>query len=177
MRRIGVLAGLLVLLAGGLAVWAAASPAKLKIETPGMVLEVEYHGSKVAIPPLREVPIGDATLETKGIKLHAKGRDTKNRPAIWRLDGTKPFGDLEKIEVGGTETTLVEGGVPITVKTPVSVSTKGGKKVVVGLYFIGKSGEYYRTVVYMGRRRVPAPKIAFVSEDGKVLKTASFEYG
>jgi len=176
MRRTAILVGLLVVLGGGLVVWAAPT-GKVKIDTPGMVLEVEMYGQKVALPPLREVPVAAGTLETKGIKLHAQGRDMKNRPAIWRLDGTAPFGDLKEIQITAGEVKAIEGGAPLTVKTPFSVSTKGGKQVIVGLNFIGKAKEYYRTVVYMGRNRAPAPKIAFVSEDGKILDSGNFEYG
>jgi len=177
MRRTAILASLLVmLLGGGLTVWAAPT-GKVKIDTPGMVVEVELYGKKVAVPPLREVPVVVGTLTTKGIKLHGKGKDTKNRPAIWRLDSVGPFGELKEIQVTSGETTTVDAGAPLTVKTPVSITTKGGTKVNVGLSFIGKAGEYYRTVVYMGRRRAPAPKIAFLTEDGKILQTANFEYG
>ncbi|MFO8013806.1 MAG: hypothetical protein R6X20_10935 [Phycisphaerae bacterium] len=176
MRRTAILVGLLVVLGAGLAVWAGPT-GKVKIDTPGMVVEVEMYGQKVALPPLREVPVARGTLETKGIKLHAKGRDTKNRPAIWRLDGTGPFGDLKEIEVKTDEVTTVEGGAPLTVLTPTGVSTKGGRRLTVGLQFVGKAKEHYRTVVYMGRRRAPAPKIALVDESGKVLDTGNFEYG
>ena len=178
MRRAALLLGIGVLLGGTLAVSAASGPGKLKVETLGMVLEVEKDGRKVAIPPGREVPVGSGTLEVKGIQLHAKGVDKKNRPAIWRLDGTKPFGELAKIEVPGGETKAIEGGAPITVKTPATITKKGGATTVtVGLAFIGKSGESYRTIVYMGRRRVPAPRIQFLDEQGKPLHTANFEYG
>jgi hypothetical protein len=173
MRRTAILAGLLVVLGAGLAV-PAGPTGKVKIDTPGMVLEVEMYGQKVALPPLREVPVAKGTLTTKGIKLHAQGRDTKNRPAIWRLDSTGPFGDLKEIEVKTDEVTTIEGGAPLTVKTPTSVS-RGA--VTVGLQFIGKAKEYYRTVVYMGRRRAAAPKIALVDESGKVLDSGNFEYG
>lgn len=58
------------------------------------------------------------------------------------------------------------------------VAKKAGISTIsVGLSFIGKSGEYYRIVVYMGKRRVPSPKLQFLHESGKPLQTASFEYG
>jgi hypothetical protein len=176
MRRIAIPITLLVALGAGLSLWAA-STGKVKIETPGMVLEVERYGQKVAIPPLREVPVPTGTLETKGIKLHAKGRDTKNRPAIWRLDGAGPFGDLKEIEVTADAVKSIEGGAPLTVVTPTRVSTKGGQVLTIGLQFIGKAKEHYRTVVYMGRRRAPPPKVAIVDEGGKVLDSGNFEYG
>lgn len=176
MRRRALPIALLVALGAGLSLWAA-SMGKVKIDTPGMVLEVERYGQKVAIPPLREVPVPTGTLETKGIKLHAKGRDTKNRPAIWRLDGTAPYGDLKEIEVSADGVKTIEGGAPLTIVTPAGVSTKGGRTVIVSLQFIGKAKEHYRTVVYMGRRRAPAPKIAIVDEGGKVLDSGNFEYG
>jgi hypothetical protein len=171
-----MLAGVLAVFAGGLAAWAAAG-GTLKVDTPGMVLELDVRGRTVAIPPLREVPIGSGAFETKGIKLHAQGVDNKNRPVIWRLDGIKPMGELAKIEVDGSETKVVQGGQPLVVKTPVGISTKSGKTLTVGLQIIGKAGEHYRTVVYEGRNRVPAPKVAFYAEDGRLLDTGTFEYG
>ena len=177
MKRIWLLAGVLAVLAGGLTAWAASGGGKLKVNTPGMVIEAAVRGRKVAIPPLREVPVGVGTIETQGIKLHAQGKDTKNRPTIWRLDGIKPFGELASIEVTASETTLVEGGAPLTVKTPARLLTSGAKKVYVNLLIVGKAGESYRTVVYMGRQRVPKPKVAFLDENGKVLHTGAFEYG
>ncbi|MBL7140643.1 MAG: hypothetical protein ISS74_07020 [Planctomycetes bacterium] len=184
MKRLLILIGAGILLGGGLAAWAAtAGPsatdaAKLKVATPGPVLEVDVGGKKVAIPPLKEVAVGDRTLETKGIKLHGQGKDTKNRPAVWRLDGIKPFGDLEKIEVSGPDVTTIEGGAPLTILTPVGVSVKNGQKTLtVGLHIIGKAKEHYSTVAYMGLIRASNPKIAIVDESGKVLHTGSYEYG
>ncbi len=176
MRRLALPIAMLLVLGAGLSLWAA-SMGKVKIETAGMVLEVERYGQKVAIPPLREVPMPAGTLETKGIKLHAKGRDTKKRPAIWRLDGTAPYGDLKEIEVTADGVKTIEAGGPLTVVTPTGVSTKGGRQLILGLQFIGKAKEHYRTVVYMGRRRAPAPKVAIVDESGKVLDSGNFEYG
>jgi len=178
MKRLLILIGAGILLGGTLVAWAATDAAKLKVTTPGLVIQVDVGGRKVAIPPLKEVPVGERTLETKGYQLHGQGKDTKGRPAIWRLDGRKPFGDLEKITVSGPDVTTVEAGAPLTVMTPTGISVKNGKKTLnVGLYFIGKAKEHYSTVVYMGRIRAASPKIAILDESGKVLNTASYEYG
>jgi len=177
MKRLWLLAGVVLALAGGLTAWAA-DGGKLKVNTPGMVIEADIRGRKVALPPLREIPVGAGTIKTAGLKLHAQGKDKKNRPVIWRLDGIKPYGKLEEIEVSATETTVVEGGAPITVLAPARLLTKGSsKQIYVDLALYGKSEERYRTVVYMGRTRVPNPKVAFLDESGKVLHTGAFEYG
>lgn len=178
MKRWLIAAGVLVLIGGALRTYAATNDGKLNVATPGMVVEIEVRGRVAPVPPNREVPLPAGEYKVKRIKLHAKGVDAKGRPTIWRIEGTKPLGKLATIEVTDGQTTTVEGGEPITVKTPVGISKKGAVKTVsVGLQFFGKAGEYYRPVVYRGRSLVPAPKIQIVGESGKPVTTASFEYG
>ncbi len=178
MKRWLIAAAVLVLIAGALTTYAAAGNGKLNVATPGMVVEIEVRGRVAPVPPNREVPLPAGDYKVKSIKLHAKGVDTKGRPTIWRIEGTKVLGKLATVKVTDGQTTTVEGGEPITVKTPVGISKKGAVKTVsVGLQYLGKAGESYRPVVYRGRSLVPAPKLQIVGESGKPVTTASFEYG
>ena len=178
MKRWLIAAGVLVLIGGALTTYAAAGNGILNVATPGLVVELDVRGRVTPVPPNREVPLPAGDYKVKGVKLHAKGVDTKGRPAIWRIEGTTSLGKLATLQVTDGQTTTVEGGEPITLKTPVSISKKGVVKTVsVGLRFFGKAGESYRPVVYRGRSLVPGPKIQIVGESGKPVTTASFEYG
>jgi len=178
MKRWLIAAGVLVWIGGALTTYAAAGNGKLNVATPGMVVAIEVRGRATPVPPNREVPLPAGEYKVKGIKLHARGVDAKGRPTIWRIECTKPLGKLATIEVTDGQTTTVEGGEPITVKTPVGISKKGAVKTVsVGLQFLGKAGESYRPVVHRGISLLPAPKIQIVGESGKPVSTGSFEYG
>jgi hypothetical protein len=176
MKRWLIAAGVLVLVGGAVATYAA-STGKVKVATLGMVVEVEVRGRAAPIPLNREVPLPAGEYPVKSLKLHAKGVD-KGRPVIWRIDGTKPLGKIAKVEVTNGQTTTVEGGEPLTVKTPVRVTKKGATTTVsIGLQIIGQAGENYRPVVYKGRSRVTNPKIQIVGSSGNAVTTGSFEYG
>jgi len=177
MKRWLIAAGVLVLIGGALATYAATSSGKVKVGTPGMVVEIEVRGRVAPLPPNREVPLPTGEHKIKGIKLHAQGVD-KGKPVIWRIDSTTPLGKLASVEITDGQTTTVEGGEPLTVKTPVSVSKKGPiTTVTIGLQIIGKAQENYRPVVYKGRSRVPNPKIQIVGESGTAVATGTYEYG
>jgi len=176
MKRWLIAAGVLVLVGGAVAAYAA-SAGKVKVATPGMVVEIEVRGRATPIPPNREVSLPVGEYKVKGLKLHAQGV-YKGEPVIWRIDGATPLGKLTEVEVTSGQTTTVEGGEPLTVKTPVSISKKGPTTTVsIGLQYVGKAGENYRPVVYRGRVRVPSPKIQIVGESGNVVVTSAFEYG
>ena len=169
-------AGMLVLIGGALATYAA-TPGKVKVATPGMVVEIEVRGRAAPIPPNREVPLPAGEYKVKSLKLHAQGVH-KGKPIIWRIDGTKPLGKLTAVEVTGGQTTTVEGGQPLTVKTPVRITKKGPTTTAsIGLQIVGQAGENYRPVVYKGRSRVPNPKIQVVSSSGKAVASGAYEYG
>ncbi len=169
----------LALTAGAIATHSfSAGAGKLKVATPGMILDLDVRGRNVSVPPMREVPMAAGTYTVKGIKIHAQEVDARRRVTLWRCDGQAPFGKLAAIQIAEGQTTSVEGGEPLVVKTPLSVTQKSGATTVyVGLGFYGKSGERYRTVVYKGRSRVPNPKIMFLDESGKPLHTGAYEYG
>ncbi len=168
-----VAAGLCITLAGTLLA-AAANTGTLKITTPGMVLKLKIQGKDYPIPPNKAVSLPAGAYKTAGIELYAPEPRTRN---LWRLNGGAT-GKLAQVEIKAGEETTVEGGQPITVRAPVSMSTKAGlTTVLIGLAYNGTSGEYYSSVVYKGRARVPNPKLLVVAENGQVIHKAQFEYG
>jgi hypothetical protein len=156
----------------------AANGGKLKVVTPGMILELMVFGQKAAIPANKEASLPPGEYKPTGIELYARGVDNKGKIVLWKVTSSGPFGKLATISVAEGQTTEVEGGEPITVKASCSIQAQGTtKSVYVGLAYIGKSGEMYSPVVYRGAMQAPAPQLQFSDESGKVLSTASFEYG
>jgi len=156
----------------------AANGGKLKVVTPGMILNLMVFGQKAAIPANKEVSLPPGEYKPAGIELYAREMDNKGKIVLWKLTSSGPFGKLATIRVAEGQTTEVEGGEPITVKASCSIQAQGTtKSLYIGLAYIGKSGEIYSPVVYRGAMQVPAPKLQIVDESGKVLNTASFEYG
>jgi hypothetical protein len=156
----------------------AANGGKLKVVTPGMILNLMVFGRKAAIPANREASLPPGEYKPAGIELYARGVDNKGKAVLWKITSSGPFGKLATISVAEGQTTEVEGGEPITVKASCSVLAKGtAKSLSIGLAYIGKSGEYYSAVVYRGKMRAPAPQFQIQDESGKVLSTGNFEYG
>ena len=156
----------------------AANGGKLKVVTPGMILQMMVFGQKAAIPANKEASLPPGEYKPAGIELYARETDNKGNLVLWKLTSSGPYGKLATISVAEGQTTEVEGGEPITIKASCSVLAKGSdKSVYVGLAYIGKSGEMYSPVVYRGAMQAPAPQLQFSDESGKVLNTASFEYG
>jgi len=156
----------------------AANGGKLKVVTPGMILQMMVFGQKAAIPANKEASLPPGEYKPAGIELYAREADNKGNPVLWKLTSSGPYGKLATISVAEGQTTEVEGGEPIAVKASCSIQAQGtAKSVYVGLAYIGKSGEMYSPAVYRGTMRAPAPQLQIVDESGKVLNTASFEYG
>ena len=156
----------------------AANGGKLKVVTPGMILQMMVFGQKAAIPANKEASLPPGEYKPAGIELYARETDNKGKPVLWKLTSSGPYGKLATISVAEGQTTEVEGGEPIAVKASCSIQAQGAtKSVYVGLAYIGKSGEIYSAAVYRGAMQTPAPQLQFSDESGKVLNTASFEYG
>jgi hypothetical protein len=169
-----VVTGLAVLVPAAILV--SATPAgKLKVATPGLVLQLKVRGRKVAVPPNREVALPPGSYKVASVQLYTPESARSKR--LWRLEGVTA-GTFAAVRITDGETTTIEGGQPITVKTPVRITkTAAGRVVLIGLSFTGTTGEAYRTVVYKGNVRTPNPKLTIVAENGKVLGKGQFEYG
>lgn len=156
----------------------AANGGKLKVLTPGMILNLTVFGQKVSIPANQETSLSPGEYKPRSIELNASEVDSEGKPVLWKITSSGPYGKLATISVAEGQTTEVEGGEPITVKASCSILEQGStKSLYIDLAYIGKSGETYSPVVYRGTTPVPAPQLQIVDESGKVLNAASFEYG
>jgi hypothetical protein len=156
----------------------AANGGNLKVVTPGMLLQLNLLGKKVDIPANKEASLPPGEYKPAGIELYARETDNKGKAVLWKVTSSGPYGKLATISVAEGQTTEVEGGEPITVKASCSIQAQGTtKSLYIGLAYIGKSGEMYSPAVYRGAMQAPAPQLQIVDESGKVLNTASFEYG
>jgi hypothetical protein len=92
----------------------------------------------------------------------------------WQLDTRGPWGELSTIRVQNNETTVLKLGPPFQIKTKALYT---GTKVSIDFAIIGQAGERYRNSVMQNDKRVPAPRLKIIDEDGNVLASGKFEYG
>jgi len=199
MRRLLIFTGVLVLVGG---TWAAAQNGgkggTVKIDTPGLVLKVLAGKDKatgkqkqVPIPPGKEVPMSAGTYKVASAGLFAQDASR----TVWGLETDGELGKLASLEVTEGQTTTVEGGGPLQVKTSVLISggttatpnpklktaTKAAlpkpKTVVVRVSYVGQAGESYAAKVTQGNRPGPRCEVRLVTEDGKVLSKGEYSYG
>lgn len=153
---------------------------KLKVESPGVGLELKVAGRPAPVPNGKEVPMPPGTYPTSSITYGAQGKAANGKAEVWTIKSTGPFGTLKDINVTAGQTTTVEAGGPLAVKANVfPVKGKDGAiSVSVSLRVTGKAGEVYNTGSIMkGLIKAPAPQIQILSEDGKTLAQGNFEYG
>jgi len=91
----------------------------------------------------------------------------------WRLETRGPWGELSTIRVKNNDTTVLQLGPPFKIKPKVRHT---GSRVSIDFNIIGKAGEHYRNVIMRNNRRVPAPKVKIIDENGSVLASGKFEY-
>ena len=72
------------------------------------------------------------------------------------------------------ETTSIDAGPPLSIKT--EVSARRGS-VVIGVAVLGRAGEKYSAGVRKGNRRQGAPTFEIKDKSGKVLAKGDFRYG
>ena len=85
-----------------------------------------------------------------------------------------PWGKLSRIEVKGSETTVVRLGPPFDIKTDVITR---GKNISIGLEVLGVQSESWRTLTFSSAGRTANPGLKIVDENGSVLTSGKFEYG
>jgi len=198
MRRLLIFTGVLVLVGG---TWAAAQNGgkggTVKIDTPGLVLKVLAGKDKatgkqkqVPIPPGKEVPMPAGTYKVASAGLFAQDASR----TVWGLETDGELGKLASLEITEGQTTTVEGGGPLQVKTSVLIS--GGttatpnpklktavaplpkpKTVTVQVSYVGQAGESYAPKVTQNNRPGPRCEVRLVTEDGKVLSKGEYSYG
>jgi hypothetical protein len=201
MKRLLIFAGVLILLGG---TWAAAqSGAKggaLKVDTPGMVLTIKAGKDKatgkkkeVPVTPGKGMALPAGTYQVSSVGLFAQ--DASN--TLWGLETLGELGKLASVEVTEGQTTAVQGGGPLQVKTSVSITSSAppakaaskakataalppapkGKTVTVLVRYVGQAGEQYGPKVMQGKRPGPRCVVRLVDEEGKVLSQGEYTYG
>lgn len=178
MKRFPLLLVLAMCMAVAVTVHSAPTAAgKLKVATPGVVLELKINGKPVPVPNGREIPLPVGTYQPALITANAQAKTGKAE--IWSIKCTSAFGNLKQIEVKEGELTDINAGPPFVVKPIMYAMTeKGGKVQPIGLAIIGQAGEMYNSGTIMkGMTRVPAPQIRIVDEGGKIITQGAFEYG
>jgi len=156
---------------------AAKSGGVIKVKTVGLVLEVKApDGRPVSIPANREVAAPSGTYPTVTLTQYAK-----DKSGVWSIESKGPFGSVKTISVDDGQTTTVDAGAPLTVKTSVvpSKDPKTGAPVVsIGLQIMGTANEVYSAAtIKRGTIVVPAPKVQILDESGRTLANGTFEYG
>lgn len=156
---------------------ASKSGGVIKVKTAGLVLEVKGpDGRPVSIPANKDMPAPSGTYPTVSLTQYAK-----DPSGVWSIQSKGPFGSLKTISVDDGETTSVDAGAPLTVKTVV-VPTKdpktGAPVVSINLQILGKANEVYSAAtIKRGNVLMQAPKLQVLDEDGKTLASGTFAYG
>ncbi len=99
-----------------------------------------------------------------------------SKRARWELMAYGETGKLQDFEIRKGETLSLKVGPPLVAR--VDAEAEKRKRVVsIGLELVGEAGEKYAPGAERNGKTVPAPKFKIVDEAGKVLTSASFEYG
>jgi len=202
MKRLLILLAVLLLLgAAGAAHLSGLSTGALRVATPGLVLNLQTTmQSKVAgktkelpIPPAREVKLPVGEHKVSSITLCAQDKQRK----VWVLQSLGSLGKLKTVQVAEGQTTVVEGGGPLRVKTilkvlnpaegdkpmstaPYTSSPRGSRTaeyVSVRVRYVGKAGEHYGPRVMIGKSVGPPPSIRLCDYDGNVIVSGRYRYG
>jgi len=162
----------------------SASPSfgKIKVTTPGLVLELQdptSRNKRVNIPANQEIPAPPGTYKTTKLTQYAQDTSTA-RPTTWSIMCRSQFGNVATVTVAAGETTEVSAGAPLVVRADAQVvkDKAKGTSVSIGLGVYGSAGESYATdSIMQGKRRVPTPSLKILDENGKEMASGTFEYG
>ncbi len=198
MRKSLILLGILVLVGGAWAADNATKVARIKVATPGLLLNLKGRPSKVIgkfedvpVTAARELTARPGSYETNSILLSVQDA----RKEIWTLTCAKNFGKLKTIEVAAGETATIEAGPPLTVKVSISrlvdVEPKaaippgaaapappaaGPKDLLIHIDYIGKAGEYYSPRALKGKSVGPKPRVRICNEEGYLLAEGEYRF-
>jgi len=95
--------------------------------------------------------------------------------AEWKLQASRPAGQLANFTVPADGTLTLEGGPPLVAKVTARKRGKGVQYLTLALQ--GRAGESYTPGVMKGNQRGTPPTFEIVSDENKVLQTGTFEYG
>jgi hypothetical protein len=152
---------------------------KLKVSTPGVMLELKMGTKPTPVPNGREIPLPVGAYTPAKITCYAK-QGAGKKPEMWSIQSTGPFGTLKEISVTEGQVTDVTAGPPFTLTAGVSKATMkaGVKTVPISLRITGAAGEIYSPATIMkDKTKMPAPQVRVLDEKGAVLAQGAFEYG
>ena len=179
-----VIIGLLFLVVIIVLIWISMDPSdtdssgegsgKVKLMTSGAEVTLQADGFQSAKSvhltgsrPEQDVEAGNYRINKVVLK-----RDSDN--STWMMEARSRTGAGKNVEVNPAQTSELEIGPPLTVKTNVR---QKGSTVQVGLGITGIAGEAYLPYVKKDGKRLPAPKVNIVDEKGEILTSSKFEYG
>ncbi len=147
---------------------------KVKLITAGAEVTLRSQGilrgrriQLTASHPEREVKEGNYRVEEVVLQ-----GNTDN--SVWMMKGRGRRGEGETIVVKVAQTTEVEIGPPLMVKTDVQ---QLGKTVNIGLEIVGSAGEAYSPYISKDNKVIPAPKVTIMDESQHIVSSGKFEYG
>jgi len=190
MRKSLILLGILVLIGGAWAADNATEVGRIKVATPGLVLNLKGQPSKVIgkfedvpVTAARELTVRPGSYETNSILLCVQDA----RKEIWTLTCARNFGKkLKTIKVAAGETATIEAGPPLSVKVSLSrpvgdhlIDAPPGaspKDLLIHMDYIGKAGEYYAPRVMKGKSVGPKPRVRISDEEGNLLAEGDYRF-
>ena len=189
MRKSLVLLGILVLIGGAWAADNATEVARIKVVTPGLVLNLKGRPSMVIgkfedvpVTAARELTVRPGSYETNSILLCV--RDAKKE--TWTLTCARNFGKVKTVKVAAGETATIEAGPPLSVKVSVSRPAKDRlvdaapgaslKDLLIHIDYVGKAGEYYSPRVMKSQSVGPQPRVRISDEEGTLLAEGDYRY-
>ena len=189
MRKSLILLGILVLVGGAWAADNATKVARIKVATPGLLLNLKGRPSKVIgkfedvpVTAARELTVRPGSYETNSILLCVQ--DAKKE--IWTLTCARNFGKFKTIKVAAGETATIEAGPPLGVKVSISRPVRdraieaapgaGPKDLLIHMDYIGNAGEYYSPRVMKGQSVGPKPRVRISDEEGTLLAEGDYRF-
>jgi hypothetical protein len=153
----------------------AGQPAKqatgiVKVETPGLALELKVAGKPVTIPSGQEVrlPVGNYT--TASMTYFAQEPGGKAKPVTWSIRSTGGLGKYESVRVREDATTAVDAGPPFVLKARFTPYESNSLRLSMSLTILGKAGERYNAATIQ-RAGVPVrpPQFKIIDEKGATV--------
>ena len=170
MKKIIVIPVIFVILVGLILLYYSQQTGYVKLETPGVT--VGLRGLQGVF--WKNIQIGPST---DPVKTHVGQYLAPMGSLAMNTGGDKwlaSFYDSSIIKVAKGQTTALEFGPPLYVKTEVEPL---GRQVSIGLSITGKSSERYNPQLTKNGSSLEAPKLQIVDEAGTVLASGKFEYG
>jgi hypothetical protein len=185
MKRWSLVMAVTLSLALAVTVQSATKPTGILKVPVGLSLELKVDGKPSLVPTGRDVPspVGTytpASLTYGAMTTTGTGNYARQGPPAWSIMVAPPnWGKLKEIKIVEGETTTIEAGPPLTLKTQIyGTETKNGVKTIpISIRIYGKAGELYD---YNTLKKGGVPTMAglqIVDEKDKVLAQGMLPFG